>query len=69
MRRQPHFIGCDYAIFAGLPVRAGIPAGIAWHAAKILECGAASVEQRTSPDCLRATCGIAITMAASSTRP
>jgi hypothetical protein len=40
----------DTAIFAG------IPAGIAWHAAKILECGAASVEQRTSPDCLMATC-------------
>jgi hypothetical protein len=46
----------DTAIFAGIPVRAGIPAGIAWHAAKILECGAASVEQRTSPDCLMATC-------------
>jgi Acyclic terpene utilisation family protein AtuA len=46
----------DCAIFAGIPVREGIPAGIAWHAAKILECGAASVEQRTSPDCLMATC-------------
>src|SRR5262249_51641281 len=46
----------DTAIFAGIPVRAGIPAGVAWHAAKILECGAASVEQRTSPDCLMATC-------------
>jgi hypothetical protein len=46
----------DTAIFAGIPVRAGIPPGIAWHAAKILECGAASVEQRTSPDCLMATC-------------
>jgi hypothetical protein len=37
-------------------VRNGIPAGIAWHAAKILECGTASVEQRKSPDCLMATC-------------
>jgi Acyclic terpene utilisation family protein AtuA len=37
----------DTAIFADIPMRAGIPAGIAWHAAKILECGAASVEQRT----------------------
>ena len=46
----------DTAIFAGIPVRAGIPAGIAWPAAKILECGAALVEQRTSPDCLMATC-------------
>lgn len=47
----------DCAIFAGIPVREGIPPGIAWHAAKILECGAASVEQRKSPDCLMATCG------------
>jgi hypothetical protein len=46
----------DCAIFSGIPVRAGIPPGIAWHAAKILECGAASVEQRTSPDCIMATC-------------
>jgi hypothetical protein len=47
----------DTAIFADIPVRAGIPAGIAWHAAKIIECGAASVEQRTWPDCLMATLG------------
>lgn len=46
----------DCAIFAGIPVREGIPAGVAWHAAKILECGTASVEQRKSPDCLMATC-------------
>lgn len=46
----------DCAIFAGIPVREGIPAGVAWHAAKILECGAASVEQRKSPDCIMATC-------------
>lgn len=46
----------DCAIFSGIPVRNGIPAGIAWHAAKILECGTASVEQRKSPDCLMATC-------------
>ena len=46
----------DCAIYAGIPVRKGIPAGIAWHAAKILECGTASVEQRKSPDCLMATC-------------
>ncbi|MDP6108070.1 MAG: acyclic terpene utilization AtuA family protein, partial [Candidatus Brocadiia bacterium] len=30
----------DTAIFAGLPVRHGLPAGLAWHAAQILECGA-----------------------------
>ncbi len=47
----------DCAIFAGIPIRQGIPAGVAWHAAKILECGAASVEQRKSPDCIMATCG------------
>ena len=46
----------DCAIFSGIPVREGIPAGIAWHAAKILECGTASVERRKSPDCLMATC-------------
>ncbi len=47
----------DCAIFAGIPISHGIPAGVAWHAAKILECGAASVEQRKSPDCIMATCG------------
>ena len=46
----------DCAIYAGIPVREGIPEGIAWHAAKILECGAASVEQRKTADSLFATC-------------
>tara|TARA_B100001093_G_scaffold496536_1_gene542318 strand:+ start:156 stop:1538 length:1383 start_codon:yes stop_codon:yes gene_type:complete len=46
----------DCAIYAGIPVREGIPAGIAWHAAKILECGAASVEMRKTADSLFATC-------------
>lgn len=45
----------DTAIFAGLPVRHGFPPGAAWHAAKILECGAASVVQRKTPDCMMAT--------------
>jgi hypothetical protein len=45
----------DTAIFAGLPMRHGFPAGVAWHAGKILECGAASVVQRKTPDCLMAT--------------
>ena len=31
----------DCAIFAGLPIRMGIPPGLAWHAAKLLECGSA----------------------------
>ena len=42
----------DTAIFAALPVMRGIPPGIAWHAAKILECGAAAVVQRKTPDCM-----------------
>jgi len=46
----------DCAIYAGIPVRAGIPPGIAWHAAKILECGTAAVEQRKTADSLFATC-------------
>jgi hypothetical protein len=42
----------DTAIFAAMPVMRGFPEGIAWHAAKILECGAASVVQRKTPDCM-----------------
>lgn len=42
----------DVSIFAAQPVRAGLPRGVAWHAGKILECGAASVEQRLYPDCM-----------------
>lgn len=42
----------DTAIFAALPMMRGIPPGIAWHAAKILECGAASVVSRKTPDCM-----------------
>lgn len=42
----------DTAIFAALPVMRGFPGGIAWHAAKILECGAAAVVNRKTPDCM-----------------
>jgi hypothetical protein len=42
----------DTAIFAAMPVMHGFPEGIAWHAGKILECGAASVVQRKTPDCM-----------------
>jgi hypothetical protein len=42
----------DCAIFAALPVMRGIPEGVAWHAAKILECGAAAVVNRRTPDCM-----------------
>ncbi|NDC38849.1 MAG: acyclic terpene utilization AtuA family protein, partial [Proteobacteria bacterium] len=41
----------DTSIFAALPYKEGIPAGIAWHAAKVLECGAACVTHRKYPDC------------------
>jgi hypothetical protein len=42
----------DTAIFAAMPVMHGVPEGPAWHAAKILECGAASVVMRKTPDCM-----------------
>ena len=42
----------DVAIYAALPVLEGIPACVAFHAGKILECGAASAEQRQYPDCM-----------------
>jgi Acyclic terpene utilisation family protein AtuA len=40
----------DCAIFAGLPIRRGIDPGLAWHAAKLLECGAAVAVARSAPD-------------------
>jgi hypothetical protein len=40
----------DTAIFAALPMLRDIPPGVAFHAAKILECGAASVVERKYPD-------------------
>ncbi|MBI4207839.1 MAG: acyclic terpene utilization AtuA family protein [Betaproteobacteria bacterium] len=42
----------DTAIFAAAPIMRGFPEGIAWHAAKILECGAAAVVNRKTPDCM-----------------
>src|SRR6185503_2367887 len=42
----------DTAIFASYPLMHGIPEGVAWHAAKILECGAASCVTRRTPDCM-----------------
>jgi hypothetical protein len=44
----------DVAIYAALPVLEGIPKAVAFHAGKILECGAASVAQRLYPDCMMA---------------
>ena len=48
----------DTSLFAALPVARGFPEGLAWHAAKILECGAACAAIRRSPDCMFATIGI-----------
>ncbi len=45
----------DAAIFAALPLMNGADAGASWHMGKILECGAAAVEQRSAPDCMMAT--------------
>lgn len=45
----------DTSIFAALPVMRGCNPAVAWHMAKILECGAACVVQRKYPDCMVAT--------------
>ncbi|MCZ6789774.1 MAG: acyclic terpene utilization AtuA family protein [Chloroflexi bacterium] len=42
----------DTSIFAAVPLKMGLSPGPIWHAAKILECGAAVVEQRPHPDCM-----------------
>lgn len=45
----------DAAIYAALGLHAGIAADLAWHAGKILECGAAPAIHRIHPDCIMAT--------------
>lgn len=45
----------DAALFAAIPLLRGVSPGIAWHAAKVLECGAAAVTHRTTPDGMFAT--------------
>ena len=45
----------DAAIFAALPILRGYDAAAAWHMAKILECGAAAVEQRSAADSMLGT--------------
>jgi hypothetical protein len=47
----------DSAIYAATALERAVPAGVAWHAGKILECGAASAESRLYPDCLLAELG------------
>lgn len=42
----------DASMFTAVPVMRGLAGGPAWHAAKILECGAGSVDQRLHPDCM-----------------
>ncbi|MDB5904382.1 MAG: hypothetical protein JWM26_3260, partial [Betaproteobacteria bacterium] len=42
----------DTAIFASVPIMRGFNPAMAWHAAKILECGAAAVVNRKTPDCM-----------------
>lgn len=44
----------DTSMYCALPNREGFDRGIALHAAKILECGTASVVQRKTPDCMMA---------------
>ncbi len=44
----------DTSIYAAIPLMEGYPEGLIWHAAKVLECGAASVVQRLYPDCMMA---------------
>jgi hypothetical protein len=44
----------DTAIFAAIPLMRGFPSGLVWHAAKIIECGAACVEARSHQDCMMA---------------
>jgi hypothetical protein len=45
----------DTSIFAAMPVMQGFNPATVWHAAKILECGAACVVFRKYPDCMFAT--------------
>ena len=45
----------DTSIFSAMPVMRGFNPATVWHAAKILECGAACVVVRKYPDCMFAT--------------
>ncbi|HET7657764.1 MAG TPA: acyclic terpene utilization AtuA family protein [Bacillales bacterium] len=44
----------DISIYTAVPIMNGLGQGPAWHAAKVLECGTGSVEQRLYPDCMMA---------------
>ena len=45
----------DTSVFSAMPVMRGLNPATVWHAAKILECGAACVVMRKYPDCMFAT--------------
>jgi len=45
----------DTSIFSAMPMMRGFNPATVWHAAKILECGAACVVVRQYPDCMFAT--------------
>lgn len=47
----------DTSIFAAVPIQMGFSPGPVWHAAKVLECGAACVSHRTRGDCMFARIG------------
>ncbi|MEA2683690.1 MAG: hypothetical protein QOK05_2018 [Chloroflexota bacterium] len=38
----------DTSIFSAIPIREGLPPGLVWHAAKVLECGGASAVRTTA---------------------
>lgn len=40
----------DAALFSAVPLQKGLPEGLVWHAAKIMECGGAAVAQMTKPE-------------------
>ncbi|WP_404287499.1 acyclic terpene utilization AtuA family protein [Glutamicibacter arilaitensis] len=40
----------DAALFSAIPLQKGLPEGLVWHAAKIMECGGAAVAQMTKPE-------------------
>ena len=45
----------DAAIYAAIPLMRGADPGLAWHLAKIIECGAQVVEPRDGQDCVIGT--------------
>ncbi len=45
----------DAALFAAIPLMHGADPGLAWHLAKIIECGGQVVEPRTGQDCVLGT--------------